>query len=283
MIKVRHISGIWTSREVSILQSYGIAISSGFKSFSIEENDTYHELIKKIQPKPKKLFSASSVKNFRDVPVAVKFSQEEIDAASYFWMEVRNIGYPYPEVINEYRKRVFKDACLYQDTKSCCGNHANQVESFYLANELKVGGNNLLFSLNWEQDSIFTTKDFFEDFFKPKGFDSWDVYLKSDQKKSKNIVQIKLPISTSSLDLKNSNLIETQEKCACCGNERFDIRITDFMPPFKTDPEMDFFLTQETFGNGGETFRRVCISEKFLKELKEHFKIKNHNLTPSRD
>lgn len=281
MIRIRHIAANWTQKETSILELFDIKISPGFKSFTLAEDDKYRELMKKLTSSQKGFLAKSGLKDFRDILVSAKFSEEELQRASYFWLQTENFGYPFPKIINKYRKQVFQEVCLYNKSENCCGYHGKQKAPFFIDAIPKTNVPNLLFSLHWEQDTLFTTKELYEEFFKRKGFEVLDVYLKSNKNKLNDLVQLKLSVSPFSLNLRDSDLKNTLEKCPCCGHARYGIRITDFMPPFTEDPNIDFFLTQETFGSGGETFRRICISNSFLKELKAYYKIKDHNLIPS--
>ena len=283
MKKIRKIFAKWIKEDISFLAKYDISITEGYNSFFIEEGEIYHEMIKNLMNPDYSFISRLSKNEFSDNFAVVKFENDEIKSASYYSIFLKHIGYPQPDGNFNYRERVYEFSCPIGIGKGCCGFHNKQKDAFYINKIPKFNKKNLLFSLHWEPDVILIQKDFFSKFFEPRGYKSLPVFKKLGKEEVKDIVQLVVPICKSPLDLSNSWYRDTKSICKCCGTVRYSNQTCDFLPPFENSTAQELCLSQEIFGSGGSSFRRIIITKEFFSELSKHFSYPEWSLMPSRD
>jgi len=243
-------------QEKDILQSYGIDIDEGFKTFFVDEaNQHWQELSRLI-----KVWKAVDI-------VQTKFTKAEIESAD-------NVAV-YPKWLNDFPQPEdnYLTVC-YDLTNYCssCGVGKLQKAPFRIKKEPNWGSSNLLFSLNWIYDELFVKRDFYDKIFKPLGIAFREVFLHKRDAVSESVVQLVLPITEASL-----NLVDLPfSKCSKCGNKKYEPISKGFFPSFEKTVDMQMFKSQEYFGSGATADRRIFAGAK----LKDTLISSKVNVTP---
>ncbi|XLS29207.1 hypothetical protein ACJD0Z_18670 [Flavobacteriaceae bacterium M23B6Z8] len=292
MKRIRHIGAIWKQNDVVDLANFGIKIDEGYDYFNIEENENYQKIKSTILNRNREVLSdkitgyhpennPNQKRDLFDRLAVVRFDKKEIKKASYYSFFLKSFGYPQPDKDFDYQERVYEFSCPVVSNQGCCGFSDRQKDSFYISKVPRFNSKNLLFSLNWEPDVVLIQKEFFSTFFEPRGYRSIPVFKKLGKEEAKDVVQLKIPICKSPLDLSDSWYSDTGSVCKCCGTVRYSNQTCDFLPPFKNDMNQELCLSQEIFGSGGSSFRRIIISKNFFSELSQHFSYPERSLMPS--
>jgi hypothetical protein len=282
MIRVRKIFAYWTKKDVSTLANFDITISEGYDSFFIDEGELYEQVLEELKKEDRSFLRLTKKKEISDSLASARFSKKEIKDASCYSLGFQNIGYPQPEINFDYRNRIFKVNCSITK-EGGCGYSDQQKDSYYIKKEPKFNSKNLLFSLHWEPDKVFVQKEFYDSFFKPRGYKYRPVFKKLGKERLETVVQLEIPICESAMDFENSWYKTTAETYAAYGRFRYSVKTGDYLPPFKAPVNQEFFMSQELFDTGGSTFRHIVTTKDFFDELSEFFKYPSHGLVPSKN
>lgn len=267
MIKHYYFFAKWRPKDVKFLNGLGLEkeIKEGACSFSIEEGDTYYEIINHFAEK-ESLFRSTKPKGYNTTMSYVSFSKKELDAAKYYNLVGTGTPKGYPQPKDGYRDIVFSSECgAYRVNRK-------QIAPFRI-NKPKWAKNQVNFSLEWEWDCMFFKKDFYEEALAPLGIKYRDVLHHSTGKPLEDTVQLDIPIAKSKLLIENS-AYDVYSPEQSCGKKQYSQQHLDFFPPFEEEFNFHICYTQEEFYSG---FKRIIISKAFCDILVKHKVIKYHS------
>lgn len=246
MIIKHKIFGNWSSEQVQQLLALGIVVEEGIDSFEIIENNLYFS----VQPLLREW-------DVMDTAFSEFTNSEIIDSLYAQVMTAWIIGYPQPE-------DSFLES-MYDLSNYCteCGVGKKQSSPFRIKKAPKWSSRKKTFGVHWIHDAFFTSKDYFEQIFKPLGLKSMPVFIGKSKIASDDTVQVLFPVSKTSLKLDKS----TQITCSECGREKFLPIIKGFFPGLKNNVDESIFLSQENFGSGASSYKVLILG----KELKAVF------------
>lgn len=233
-------------QEKDILQSYGINIDEGFRTFIVDEDNQYWEELSRLI----KVWKAVDV-------VQTKFTKAEIESADSLAVYPKWLNdFPQPE--DEYL------AASYDLANYCSSCGIGKVQKAPLRIKKEPSwGSNLLFSLNWIYDEFFVKRDFYEKTFKPLGIEGREVFLHKKDVPSESVTQLALPIIDTSLNIADRPFSE----CSKCGRKKYAPISKGFFPAFERKAGMLMFKSQEYFGSGAAADRRIFVGTKLREQL----------------
>ena len=233
----REIFNEWTEKQVKMLKEYGLEVKEGYKSLSMDENDTYYKLV----PYFEKWKVESNIRYF-------EFSKEEILKADY--CIVRGSyegGYPMPDGDFGYRELTY-DTKVYCPS---CGMIKVQKDAF----RLKKAPKHKIFALIWIWDELFVQLDIYRNIFEPLGIKCREVKLFKGDKVIPNIVQLVIPNTNEPLDLHEYS----SQTCPVCGGIKYEAKVNGFYP-IQQHPLSHLYRSKEYFGDGAAASRKIFIS-----------------------
>jgi hypothetical protein len=196
--------------------------------------------------------------------ITTSFSKTEIRAAKHVVLTPSwHHGYPMPDDDNGYLETTY-DSDSYCRT---CGGGMTQTAPFRMRAEPKWGRRSIL-QLNWVFDEYFVKPELCDAVFRPHGIEAREVLHHKTLSPLETVVQLIVPsASLSSLKLNN----HPHSECTDCGRVRYLPFSRGPWPPFHQAPSPgQMFWTQESFGSGASSCRRVVISHELCEAMLEH-------------
>lgn len=247
------------------LKALGIEVEEGFDAFVIDIDHPDLNTVKAI----------IGDEWDESVSYETEFSEDDRRNAPYLHVYPQKMfGYPQPESSKEpfpfdqypYYKEVFE----IENTDAEYGVlKGKQIGSFRFKKE-PAWGSSAIGSAFWIQDFIFVKPDVYARVFAPLNINSLPAVEYKTKKALKSIVQL-VPqgMSNAELDIKAEKIDETEEVDSW-GIRKYILNAAGYYPGFKSDPgDLDFFVTREFFGSGGQTDHAVIISQKLYRLLVE--------------
>lgn len=243
--------GDWTEEQKAVLKKFGIELEPGGRGIDIVKDDNFNLLRPILEEwgytKP----------DF----VETLYTKKEIDNAHLLqYIGNWTNGCPQPE--DGWKELV------YDTTNMCSECHMGAVQKVPFRLKRKpIWKKKNAFDLEWQYDEIFVRKDIYEIVFKPLGIEYWDVLLYKKETLIEDTVQLKLPISDVSLDLKD----QRHTVCEKCGSIRYYNQIEGYFPNFITpQPHLSICKTQEFYGHGWSCNRWIIFSQELRQVMKKN-------------
>jgi len=268
-VKIRVVKD-FNKEEQLKLKELGIQVETGWDAFEIDEKNPIISNVKSIFDR-----NWDSI-----IQREASFSEKDRTLAPYLniWsnkmlgyakpdVEDEVDGYSYPFDIYPYYKDIFE----VENTDENYGLlRGKQIGLYSLEGEPKWGKNGIA-SANYIEDAFFVTPEIYESIFKPLNINYLPVLNYKTGKNLKTVVQLlQQGISQSKLNINNSQIKEaiTVKKWDL---RKYILKNDDYYPSFINSPEgLDFFYTQEYFGDGGYNQRNTIISQKLYQILKNN-------------
>lgn len=166
-------------------------------------------------------------------------------------------GYPKPDKDYGYKE------ITYDKTKMCppCCSPRIQKDAFRVT---KAPHHKLWSFTSWVIDAYFADEETYEGVFRPLGIGCRPLRYYRKKDIIDGVVQIDIPVCNEPLDM----LGYRYKICPVCGSVRYD---NSDMPspcfPLPEHPSGHIYMTQEYFGFGGQSDRRVIVSAELRNRL----------------
>lgn len=191
-------------------------------------------------PKLKELLNGQTT----SISSGLQFKASELARSDFLTISARGAGtgYPYPTDPEGYREATYNAAggC------AVCGAGYVQTSPFRVTPNPKLKSKQA-FQLNWVNDELFCTAEFYATVFKPLGIGS-EFVLQPKGAVIDHVVQLKLTdVSTFASTEKLAG-----EVCDVCGKTKYFLRQEDYLPT-PVGATAPIFRSREYFGAGGRS------------------------------
>lgn len=200
-----------------------------------------------------------------------KFSKDEIDSASFLYMDFPESLYPKPEKNYEFLRITYDDNCACPGGDltrfpggiiNGCGQGYNQIAPFRVGKLPKLE-RLPVFGFHWIFDVVLVRRDTYEQIFQPLGIEHWPVLTNRTSEAIDSIVQLKID---NEVDVDTSGL--EYRDCQYCGRRKYMINRLRFYPaPEPIDSPI--FLSKQRFGAGLHAFRLIYVSNELYRIIKQ--------------
>jgi hypothetical protein len=279
-IKIKVVKDFSQKEQVE-LEEIGIKVIIGWDDFEIDTDNSNMQYIQHILrssdwntiSQREALFSE---KDRSDAPFINIYSNKMLGYAKPDGDEDEVDDFPYPFDIYPYYKGVFE----VKDTDENYGLlKGTQIGSYSLNGEPNWGNKDIA-SANYIEDTFFVKPEIYNDIFKPLNINCLPVFNYKTSLPLKSVVQlVQQGISSSKLNISK----EEAEEIIYVDKwnlKKYVLRNDIYYPSFASPPQsLDFFYTQEYFGDGGINLRNTVISQNLYKILKNN-NIKGLNYYP---
>jgi hypothetical protein len=201
-------------------------------------------------PKLEKLFAQWRVSDV----LRTEFSDAEVNASPWLEISAWHHGYPQPE--DEYLPMT------YDVTEWCkqCGTGKKQRAPFRMAGEPKWAKNSVL-QLIWIYEELFVKPEVWSEIFKPHSIDCRPV-LNTKNVELKTVVQL---VITDTVGIVTTAL--PSEHCLRCQRIKYLPVVRGAFPALSDQPSGSLARTSEYFGSGGQSDRRIIVSQELRRSL----------------
>lgn len=238
MITHFRLTGNWSTQQLSLLKVASVELRGADTIFLTDLEDHAH-LWKAVQ---------SSIKTKE--ATYTTFSGEEVENSSswslkFFYPNIAQ-GYWGGDGRIEYLNNAFEGG--YCDT--CRMPYGEQTDSLVVDREpRKLRRKSLFGTGNWVGRCLITDLERFKIIKKEFGIKSIPLLIGKKRTKSKNFVQLDVPISSSKLSFGTSKFgMEHPDYHNCCDRKMYHTYQRDFFPEFEIPQESEFTFSQEWFG-----------------------------------
>lgn len=280
-IKIRVVKD-FSIEELDKLDKLGIKVNLGWDDFEINDNDPKIHNIQDILneseweniSETKASFSESDREN---APFLNIYSNKMLGYAKPDGDEVEVDNFPYPFDLYPYYKGVVEIA----NTDNTFGMlPGKQIGLYSLDGEAKWGKKDIA-SANFIEDIFFVKPEIYEEIFRPLNIKSLPVLNYKTKEPLKSVVQIvQQGISPYKLNINDKKHIKEVIYIEQWDLKKIVLRADTYYPSFINTPQnIDFFYTQEYFGDGSDNQRNTIISQKLYQILKK-YNIKGLNYYP---
>ena len=249
-MKVIHAVGNkWSNSQKDIFAQFGIQVKEDEFSYIRLDEDLYKSL------KARQVFGENPSYSFR-----TEFTKKEVDEAKHLvFYYINSIGYPQPEDSWEEETFNINSIC------KVCGMGRIQNKP-YRIKKPKLGKKKI-FTLNWVFDVLFVEINFYKTILKPLGLKANKVFVGKKNDISETVVQLEIPIAKGPFE---PNSLIQNNKCESCGKNKFFPKIAGFFPNVSSKETSPIFLTQEEFGDGGQSYRQIIVTQELKNILIEN-------------
>jgi len=255
MIKHYGLAKHWLEEDIRFLKQFGIEINPNQFWINTDDEVVFHIIKEHCNPQD----------DFFDY----EYSKDEILSSEYCVLdELNTSGYPKPEY--EYRNVV------YDPSTYCirCDMDHKQIESFKINKRSKK---DIWHFFSGALDATFVTEDLYKSLFKPRDIGCRKV-LRPSGKDFEGVLQLDIPIIKEGLDLSMHEYII----CRFCGRKKYIARQKYPFFPLHDHPLSHIYMTEEHFGYGATSHRKIIISNELTKILLDSKQIKLNDLIPCR-
>jgi len=245
-------------KKMLIEHAFGCKMDRGYFNHDLDEKSEEYNRTKKLV----------HLLDLQDAIIGSEFTKEEIEQAEVLvFRGAWTSGYPQPLDPISVFDNTYIDSCPE------CGVHGEQKAAFQIKGP-KLGKHKLM-QLNWVFDELFSESKFYQDFFQDMGLPKQEVLLYKKNLPIETIVQLLIPVATSHLDMGNRE----SSTCLVCNRLKYSPVDSGFFPA-PSSRDFQIVKTLEFFGDGHSAFRRILVSNAFMKRLLKHKAAKHHQFVP---